>query len=40
MRLLFLNKNENVYAPSWVCYKLVSEQGYNTWPAWDHERVA
>jgi hypothetical protein len=23
-----------------VCYKVVSEHGYNTWPAWAHERVA
>jgi hypothetical protein len=20
-----------------VCYKLVSEHGYNTWPVWAHE---
>ena len=23
-----------------VCDKLVLEHGYNTWPAWAHERVA
>jgi hypothetical protein len=27
------------YLRGWVCYKLVSEQGNNTWPAWAHERV-
>jgi hypothetical protein len=39
--------NQNFDAPSLervlrgrVCYKLVSEHGYNTWPAWAHERVA
>jgi hypothetical protein len=23
-----------------VSYKLVSKHGYNSWPAWAHERVA
>jgi hypothetical protein len=33
-------KGEKFITPQWVCDKLVSEHGYNTWPAWAHERVA
>jgi hypothetical protein len=44
---LIKKEDENYDAPSLgkilrgrVCYKLVSEHGYNTWPAWAHGRVA
>jgi hypothetical protein len=36
--LEFLRRT-NFDAPPWVCYKLVSEHGYNTWPTWAHGRV-
>jgi len=38
--ILSLEKSEKLYSPSWVCYKMVSEHGYNTWPTWAHGRVA
>jgi hypothetical protein len=28
-----------IHIRDWVCYKLVSEHGNNTWPAWAHARV-
>ena len=31
--------DEKISMPEWVCDKLVLEHGYNTWPAWAHERV-
>jgi hypothetical protein len=33
-------KGEKFITPQRGCDKLVSEHGYNTWPAWAHERVA
>ena len=32
-------KRENLMPPPWVCYKLVSENNNNTWPAWAYARV-
>jgi hypothetical protein len=28
-----------IHLRGWVCYKVVSEHGNNTWPSWAHARV-
>jgi hypothetical protein len=36
---ILMSHSLKIHLRGWVCYKVVSQHGINTWPTWAHARV-